>query len=284
MARHLGEHPTYVGNLVGIAVAFVAIGPLEELIQQQGSPNLYWALTNLPRPLVSLEKGTQGERIWVEPEFRELNERAPMSADQIARFVDHVDGIISLDETAKIKRRARAWLDEKCKDESIVSAARGRLVESGLSEGLLKRFPPEQVLLLDEKRAYEVRRDDLMKIISLPMWEFEAIASKAEPRKEQPLFDLEPAIRKVRQAQTRLDQRIALLRIVESLRIYAALHSGKLPADLNEIFPLAAADPYTGQPFRYEVTGSTAHLRGSAPADRQSEPAFNIHYELSILK
>jgi hypothetical protein len=284
MARHLGEHPTYVGNLVGIAVAFVAIGPLEELIQQPGSPNLYWALTNLPSPLVSLEKGTQGERIWVDPEFRELNERAPMSGDQIARFVDHVDGIISLDETAKVKRRARAWLDEKCKDESIVSAARGRLVESGLTESLVKRFPPEQVMLLDERRSYEVRRDDLMKIIGLPMWEFEAIANKAQPTKEQPLFDLEPAIRKVRQAQTRLDQRIALLRVVESLRVYAAINSGKLPADLHEIFPPAPADPLTGQPFQYQLTGATAHVRGTPPADRQSEPAFSVHYELAILK
>jgi hypothetical protein len=29
MSRHLGEHPTFVGNLVGFAVAYEAIGPLE---------------------------------------------------------------------------------------------------------------------------------------------------------------------------------------------------------------------------------------------------------------
>ena len=57
MARHLGEHPTLVGNLEGFAVAKTAIGPLEEMLEQPGCPNLYWALTNLPIPLVSLEKG-----------------------------------------------------------------------------------------------------------------------------------------------------------------------------------------------------------------------------------
>ena len=90
MSRHLGEHPTLVGNLVGIAIANVAIGPLEEMLEQPGCPNLYWALTNLPSPLVSLEKGMEGERAYGLPEFRELDERAPMSADQIEKFVAHM--------------------------------------------------------------------------------------------------------------------------------------------------------------------------------------------------
>src|SRR5262249_52181162 len=53
-ARHLGEHPTLIGDLVGIAVAMVGIGPLEEMIQQPNCPNLYWALTDLPTPLVDI--------------------------------------------------------------------------------------------------------------------------------------------------------------------------------------------------------------------------------------
>ena len=63
MSRHLGEHPTFIGNLVGIAIANTAIGPLEEMLEQPGCPNLYWALTNLPNPLVSLDKGMEGERV-----------------------------------------------------------------------------------------------------------------------------------------------------------------------------------------------------------------------------
>src|SRR5262245_23268196 len=59
LARHLGEHPTLIGDLVGIAIAFIATGPLDEMIQQPGCPNLYWALTDLPRPLIDLRKGMQ---------------------------------------------------------------------------------------------------------------------------------------------------------------------------------------------------------------------------------
>jgi hypothetical protein len=41
LARHMGEHPTLIGDLVGIAIASIAIGPLEEMLEQPGCPNLY---------------------------------------------------------------------------------------------------------------------------------------------------------------------------------------------------------------------------------------------------
>src|SRR5262249_21370907 len=59
MSRHMGEHPTLVGNLVAIAMATITIGPLEEMLEQPGCPNLYWALTNLPDPLISVSKGME---------------------------------------------------------------------------------------------------------------------------------------------------------------------------------------------------------------------------------
>ena len=43
-------------------------------------------------------------------------------------------------------------------------------------------------------------------------------------------------------------------------------------------------DPFTGKPFRYEVQGVTAHLRGSPPPGEGDEPRLNIHYELTLRK
>src|SRR5579884_4377178 len=50
LGRNLARGPTMLHVLVGVAVVQVMDSVLEELIQQPGAPNLYWALTVLPRP------------------------------------------------------------------------------------------------------------------------------------------------------------------------------------------------------------------------------------------
>ena len=94
------------------------------------------------------------------------------------------------------------------------------------------------MILLDEKREFEVRFDDLMKTITFPAWQGEALADGTMP--------LEQGAGAVRRcpgagrrpdragARARLDQRIALLRHVEALRLYAAGHKGALPASLSD--------------------------------------------------
>ena len=52
-----------------------------------------------------------------------------------------------------------------------------------------------------------------------------------------------------------MEQRIALLRHVEALRLHAAEHDGKLPVSLSEVAVPLPDDPVIGKPFRYEVAG-----------------------------
>jgi hypothetical protein len=288
MSRHMGDHPTLIGDLVGIAIAFVGIGPLEEMLEQPGCPNLYWALTNMPCPLVSLERGVEGERVLIQSELHLLDDTNPMSADQIKKLTVHIDKLLQLD--SKPVKGVRGWLDERIKDEKLVQAARGRLVEYGLAEERVARFPADQVILLDQKREYEILRDEIMKVMALPVWQAEKLGvwNKTIPQgidPKKPLFAfLLPAIHKVRHAQARLEQRIALLRHVEALRMYAAEHDGKLPAKLSDLPVPVPDDPFTGKPFRYEVDGATAHLRGSPPREQEKNPAYNLHYEVTIQK
>jgi hypothetical protein len=284
LARHLGEHPTLVGHLVGDSVANMAIGVLDEMLQQPGCPNLYWALTNLPSPLVPLDKGIEGERALVLTEFRDLDPSAPMSADQLKKFIAYMDILIGAGKPPEPSKGVQAWLDARTKDEAKVSAARRRLVESGLVEERLLRFPAEQVILLDEKREFEVRRDDVMKIMALPVWQAEALSVQASAAKEPALFvhALLEGVSGTRLPQARLDRRIALLRHVEALRLYAAEHNGTLPAKLSEVSLPLPDDPFTGKSFRYEVNGTTAHLRGSPPPSIATDPAYEVHYEVTL--
>ena len=86
------------------------------------------------------------------------------------------------------------------------------------------------------------------------------------------------------QAEVRLQQRLALLTCVEALRMHAAEHEGKLPAQLSDIKLPLPVDPVTGKPFAYKLDGGTAHLRGTPPAGLEQNPAYNIRYEVTIAK
>ncbi len=56
MARHMGEAPNLTQGLVGVAIGAVMFRELEQFIQAPDSPNLYQALSALPKPPVDLTK------------------------------------------------------------------------------------------------------------------------------------------------------------------------------------------------------------------------------------
>jgi hypothetical protein len=282
MARHMGEHPTLIGDLVGMAIATVAIAPLEEMLQQPGCPNLYWALTNLPHPFLSVEKGMEGERMFLRAELRDLDRKNPMTPEQLRKLMDYIDRIL---ERSKDQDNTRTRVAKRAKDEKHVAAARERLAEQGVDRERLARFPAEQVILLDEELAYEVLRDEGMKYMSLPTWEaLEGIDKIRMPKEPGVFTDFISAVNRVRRAQGRLEQRIALLRHVEALRLYAAAHEGSLPAKLADAGVPLPPDPFTGKPFRYEVKDGVAHVRGTPPKGDELNSVYNLHYEVTIRK
>ena len=107
----------------------------------------------------------------------------------------------------------------------------------------------------------------------------------SKPTREPALFDAaQSALIKVHRAQARLEQRIALLRHVEALRLYAAEHDGTLPAKLSDISVPLPDDPFTGKPYNYQLDGDIAHIRGTPPRGEEKNPGFNVHYEVTLQK
>jgi hypothetical protein len=283
LARHVGEHPTLIGHLVGVAIARLAVDCVQELLERPGCPNLYWALTNLPAPLLTLEKGMEGERLLIEGLLEKfIDTEAPQNPSELRKRIEGLVRGRDFEEKPS-DEKVQAWLDARTKDPLWVVHARTRLVEYGIPEDRLRKFPIEQIILLDEKREFEARRDEAMKYISLPACQFEEMLARAKPEKEKALLDLlVPATKNVRRIQGRLEQRIALLRHIEAIRLYAADHTGALPAHLSDLEVPLPPDPFTGKPFRYEVKGETAHLCGSPPPGKEKDATFNVHYEVRV--
>src|SRR5258708_26581659 len=72
LGRAVGQAPTLINYLVGAAISQIMIRQVENLIQQAKSPNLYWALSYLPNPLIDLRKGLAGERLMLFATLPEL--------------------------------------------------------------------------------------------------------------------------------------------------------------------------------------------------------------------
>ena len=288
MSRHLGEHPTLIGNLVGIADREHGHRPAGGDAGAAGLPQPLLGPDELAHPAGPAGQG-HGRRAGDRPGASSATwtTRARWSADQIEKFIADMDMIL--------ERRSR---DQAGQGPAGMAgrAGQGRgdgrggpppPGEHGLPEERLLRFPPEQVLLLDEKREYEVRRDDVMKLMTLAL-----LAPRRKPvvaQVKRPRAHCSPkpcAVDEGRPvgAQARLDQRIALLRHVEALRLYAAEHDGTAAREAVRDLRAAARRPVHRQavPLRTD-RGHGAPPRQSA-AGAGEGPVFNVHYELTVRK
>ena len=61
IANHLGDAPSLVQSMVGIAIGDRHLISVEELLQSDNAPNLYWALKDLPQPLTDARKAIKVE-------------------------------------------------------------------------------------------------------------------------------------------------------------------------------------------------------------------------------
>jgi len=288
LAKTLEAHPTMIGQLVGVAIATIAVNALEELIQQPNCPNLFWALTDLPSPFLSLRAGLEGERMFVRADFEEFDSATiPLPDSVVLKKIDRYEKLLDMEEGKRGKRDVewKASLQARAADGNDVKAARTRLIEAGLKPENVKVWSPLHVVLLDEVMLYERMRDDVTKSLNLPFWRAKPAMVEAESELKKAMeksrfLELISAFFKVKQAQTRLDQRIAYLQIMEALRLYALQNGGSLPASLAEIKLPLPVDPFTGKPFEYSVKDGIATLHGENPLPGSDR--LNRYYEIQI--
>ncbi len=128
MARHLGQGPTIIQGLLGIAAGGLMCGEIEQLVQQKDSPNLYPALANLPRPFIEIEKAIANEKenlknynSQLRNEFEKQLEPAHDRSRLIAkRFDNHLNALQSVEAVRHYAAIHEGQLPEKLSDISEV--------------------------------------------------------------------------------------------------------------------------------------------------------------------
>lgn len=285
LGRSFNEHPGIIPSFVGVAVAAITLEGLEEMIQQPGCPNLYWALTNLPSPLMDNRKGLQGEEIFAAAAFNGLDPTVPMAAEALEKIRARLVKLMAGRDADKEQQQLKAWLKAREADEEYVREARSRLAGDGATKDRVSVLPALQVVLLDEKREFDLRLDEGRKWMTLPYWQAEAGLRAANPIRHNDHMLAEvflPNFVRMRMAQARVERPIALLRQVEAIRHYVAGHAGSLPARLEDMSLPVPIDPIHGVPFDYAIEGGTAVLRATSPVGFEAAPS--LHYIVTIRK
>lgn len=297
-SRHVAEAPTLINALVGIACANQFADCVADFIARPGAPNLYWALTALPRPIIDLRRAMEFEQRIFEMEFPELRELdRPRSAaqwdallKQLRLKVKQIESTMADDSAKRTAPPAGTGPEDSASKSPDLPAAKRYLAERRkLSDAAIDAMPPAQVLMLYMIGVNQDIRDDQFTAVYLGYPEgrrvlavsAERLASVPDSEAARLAKMWLPAIQKVQNAQSRLDRKIAALRVIEALRLHAAANKGQLPESLDQVkvAPIPV-DPGTGQAFEYRKEEGKAVISSRLPGEPNDK--FGLRYTMSV--
>jgi hypothetical protein len=290
MGRSIARGPTLVQDLVGVAITALMLKEVEGLIQIPDSPNLYWALTALPDPVIDMHSSLENERevLFVEfPQLRDLESKVLTPAQASAVASNFIEKIQTLDGgTGDVPFKGLmsvGWVMMHYSD------AKEFLVRKGYSQERIEALPAAQAVLIYQKQEYLEMLDNQFKWFEIPYSQAHPNLQKSKKQidnhqrnrgiKMNLFCTLLPALSRVAFLHARLDRNIALLRTIEAIRMFAADHSGGLPSSLAEITAVPIpADPVTGKDFIYRrIDARNARLEAPvAPDERKRRPVYEL--------
>jgi hypothetical protein len=303
LARDASQPPLLVSGLVGVAIAGVMNYELEHLIEESGD-NYYWAIAGMPQPLVDLQPALAFEMnspFQVFPFLRDA-ETAVRSPDEWRRLI-----ISSLRDLSDLGAGGasgiRGWQGELAAAglmAKLYPVAKETLIAAGMQRDKVEAMSVGQVVAIHTARATEAAYHDIFKFTLLPydqaMQRLPGMLKTLEKDVIRPDAALSgkiglpianlilPAVLPVLQAEVRASRSLAILQVIEAIRMHAATSGGKLPATLAEITLVPVPNnPATGQPFPYKLDAASGTATLDVPAIEGQQPRHTgKHYILRV--
>lgn len=272
-AQHVGEGPFLINGLVAIAIAEMMIDQLERFVAMENSPNTYWAIATMPRPLISLRDAMEMEHGIVEvmiPEvermeqlgtngeweylFRRLTNRINELVANQAEFVGPDEELVLLKDPRKaLAKPARTFLTSMkqwtAKDVGQMSD------EQAISLYLIYAYHDLRDTLF---RGTYLDYPDAFRVHGRATREFEKKAARYPGTEVFKM--LMAAAPRAQVAEARIERRLAILRAGEALRMHAS-ETGKFPQSLLEVKLVPVpVDPLTKFDWDYRREGNLAIL------------------------
>lgn len=307
LGRDVAQPPLVINALVGTAICAMMNETLVEFIDQPEAPNLYWALTGLPRPLVDFRPGMRTELELPEKllpflKDAETAERTPEEWNRVllASYQD-------LQLLQEGPSPGNGWLDRLAMSALVAKnypAAKAELIKSGMDPKRIEKMPVAQVLAIQSSRVIRYSYHEIFKCMLL---DYPDSARKLRETNDRLVRDgylrpgmgqkdplgltglLLPAVSTINQASIRMARNVAALQTIEAIRMHQAASGGKLPASLTEVTVAAVPkNPATGEAFPYELKDGQATLVVPPVLPAQSEGRLlaadqrdTIHYVLT---
>ena len=289
LGSKVAEAPAFVCTLVGIAIHGIMHEQLLEMMQQPDAPNLYWALTALPRPLVDPRLGLDGEFDAMELSIgRALNaEGRDNDSAWWTERVREIEVMNELFETGRDSRPRSYPIIEAVEaiNRNLAEYQRSKevLIDLGWDAAEVEEMPMGRVMVLANWHVYRVGRDRMMRTLYLSHRERMKYVSRdheelsALPELGLIHKDLVLVGPVVHEVLLRQERDVALLRTYAAVQAHAAANEGRLPETLDEItvvpIPL---HPGTGEPFEYELNGESATIRDPSITRKPIEVIINV--------
>lgn len=301
LGRDVAEEPILVCCLIGVAMHGTANGGLTDLIAAPDSPNLYWALSELPSPPVSIGEAMNAdlalpERVFPILEGAETTERtaAEWNAAWQRLVLQSQDGTINSD--TRLSEGLLGQLVPTLFGLTGYSHAKERLVAWGHDPAEVEAMAVGRVLTIYTAKVIRIAADEHRKahIADLSMSQSRRQGHAADQLlgKMRPLSDhpdreivpivswLMPATHAVKTAEMRVARDIAALRVIEALRMHAARNEDRFPHTLEDVTCVPVPDnPATDKAFIYHLRGQTAVLE---LPDWEGFPGYSRRYEITI--
>ena len=286
--RHVAAGPFIINKLIGIAIINGMLSEADELLALPGAPNLYWALTALPSPLVSMREAVENERASLGRTltgqlFEEIDLARPRSDAEWSTMLGDLHArMVRAESIFGSNPQPTHALTPSL---ALYRAAMLPAARAYLKAHQLTATSDDQALVLSIIGLDREVADENFKLAYVPYPDALKLQAEATERvkaaKSGPALSvalLLPAFEAALRAETNVARKIAALRVVEALRLHAAEHNGALPGTLDEVKTVPVpSDPITGRPFEYRREGAAAILTGVSPT-----PAFRLTYRITV--
>ena len=288
LALHLNDEPFLVQSLVSASIEASLLKVVEDWLAQPGAPNLYWALTELPAPFVNAKDAMATERAALYMQFPAMRDAANghISAAQWTSMLKAMLSFTAAPNSSPSTSFTEVGL--ALVSSAALPQAKQFLADDGMPAAEIKQLEPYQAIAAFWIRDYERTIQDMTKWYSLPYAQARGGIAKTEAAfvaskgtLTTPFRAIMPALGRAMMNMTKLDRRIAALRVIEAIRAYAAGHDGQLPATLYAITEVPIPiDPITGKPFKYTSMETGFTLEGIADG---LSPRDGLRYEVKVV-